>query len=96
MIQSAELRQDAAHHFGPRVHGRNPIDNQRGEADRACVRTHGAVGDLLSLIPAPAPGKDKDDPFVTLSCRAAKAWLALFSYATKLASRQILRQQGGK
>jgi hypothetical protein len=51
------------------------------EADHAGKRPHGTVGDLLSLIPAPAPGKMTGDPFVTLSGRGAKAWLALFAHA---------------
>jgi hypothetical protein len=53
------------------------------EADRACVRTHGTVEDLLSLIPGPTSGKHKGDPFITLSGRAAKAWLALFAHARR-------------
>ena len=61
-----------------------PADNQPGIADHACKRTHGTARDLLSLIPAPVPGKEKDDPFVTLSCRAAKAWLTLFGHARAL------------
>ena len=47
---------------------------------RACDRTHGTVGDLLSLVPRPAPEKSSD-PFLTLSPRAAKAWMALFAHA---------------
>jgi hypothetical protein len=50
---------------------------------RACDHTHGTVGDLLSLIPRPAPEKDRGDPFLTLSPRAAKAWMALFSHARR-------------
>ncbi len=49
----------------------------------ACDHTHGTVGDLLSLIPRPAPEKDRGDPFLTLSPRAAKAWMALFSHARR-------------
>jgi hypothetical protein len=56
-------------------------DGPGREADHACKRPHGTVGDLLSLIPAPATTKVTGDPFVTLSPRAAKAWLALFSHA---------------
>jgi hypothetical protein len=55
--------------------------NGTEDTDRACNHTHGTVGGLLALIPAPAPGKAKGDPFVTLSGRAAKAWLALFAHA---------------
>ena len=49
---------------------------------RACDRTHGTVGDLLSLVPRPAPEKSSD-PFLTLSPRAAKAWMALFAHARR-------------
>ena len=49
--------------------------------DHACVCTHGTVEDLLFLTPAPAPDKAMGDPFVTLTPRAAKAWLALFAHA---------------
>jgi hypothetical protein len=49
----------------------------------ACNRTHGTVDHLLSLVPCPAPNKEKGDPFITLSPRAAKAWLALFAYAQR-------------
>jgi len=55
---------------------------QRRPSYRACNRTHGTVGDhLLSLVPRPAPEKDRGDPFLTLSPRAAKTWLALFAHA---------------
>ena len=47
----------------------------------ACNRTHGTGEDLLSLIPGPNPSKAKGDPFLTLSPRAAKAWMALFAHA---------------
>jgi hypothetical protein len=52
-----------------------------GTMAHACIYTHGTVDDLLSLIPHPAPNKARGDPFLTLSPRAAKAWLALFSHA---------------
>jgi hypothetical protein len=45
--------------------------------------THGTVGDLLLLVPRPAPDKEKGDPFLTLSARGAKAWLALFAHAQR-------------
>ena len=51
--------------------------------DHACKRTHGTVGDLLSLVPAPAPDKAMGDPFITMSNRAAKGWLALFAHAQR-------------
>ena len=52
------------------------------EDDHACVCTHGMVVEhLISLVPAPASDKAQGDPFITLSPRAAKAWLALFSHA---------------
>jgi hypothetical protein len=51
------------------------------EAHHACEHTHGTVADLLSLIPGPVLDKAKGDPFITLSPRAAKAWLALFAHA---------------
>ena len=51
------------------------------KADHACERTHGTAVDLLSLIPGPNPSKAKGDPFITLSPRAAKAWLAIFAHA---------------
>jgi hypothetical protein len=47
----------------------------------ACNPTHGTVEDLLSLVPAPVPAKAVGDPFLTLSGRAAKAWLAAFAHA---------------
>ena len=59
----------------------NGQENSPQAADHTCKRTHGTVEDLLSLIPAPAPGKEKGDPFITLSSRATKAWLALFAHA---------------
>ena len=49
--------------------------------DRACKRKHGTAGELLSLVPAPAFDKATGDPFLTLTPRAAKAWLALFAYS---------------
>jgi hypothetical protein len=52
--------------------------------DHACVCTHGTVGeDLLSLVPRPAPDRERGDPFITLSPRAAKAWLAMFDHARR-------------
>ena len=53
----------------------------------ACDRTHGTVGDLLSLVPRPAPEKSRGDPFLTLSPCAAKAWMALF--AARPAARDL-------
>ena len=53
------------------------------DADRACDCTHGTVVDLISLIPGPALGEANGDPFLTLSSRAAKAWLALFFHARR-------------
>jgi hypothetical protein len=47
----------------------------------AYIFAHGTVEDLLLLVPRPVFGKEKGDPFLTLSPRAAKAWLALFSHA---------------
>ena len=56
--------------------------NTASDAHHACKRTHGTAGDdLLALIPSPAPSKAKGDPFLTLTPRAAKAWMALFSHA---------------
>jgi hypothetical protein len=57
------------------------------EADRACDCTHGTVVEhLLSLIPAPS--NTHGDPFLVLSPRAAKAWLALFWHARQHGSWQ--------
>ena len=53
----------------------------KDKVNHACERTHGTAGELLSLVPAPSPDKDRGDPFLTLSPRGAKAWLALFSHA---------------
>ena len=55
--------------------------NRPRTADHACVCTHGTAGDLLGLVPGPAFGIERGDPFVTMSCRAAKTWLCLFCYA---------------
>ena len=49
----------------------------------ACNRTHGTVGDLLALVPRPAADKPTGDPFLTMSARAAKAWMALFGHAQR-------------
>jgi hypothetical protein len=49
----------------------------------ACNPKHGTAGDLLSLIPGPPPDKARGDPFLTLSGRAAKAWLTLFAHAQR-------------
>ena len=57
------------------------VTDQTQDTGRACDCTHGTVGNLLALIPAPAPDKARGDPFLTLSSRAAKAWLALFAHA---------------
>ncbi len=59
------------------------VIHQLHDADRACESTHGTAADLVRLIPGPAVGKTTGDPFITLSCRAAKAWLALFSHARR-------------
>jgi hypothetical protein len=56
--------------------------------DRACERAHGTVEDLLSLVPRPSPDKSRGDPFITLSPRAAKAWLALFGHAQRFGTWQ--------
>jgi ribosomal protein S25 len=61
--------------------GKPQPGNPPSDTDHACNRKHGTVEDLLSLIPAPAPTKANGDPFVCLSPRAAKAWLALFAHA---------------
>jgi hypothetical protein len=63
--------------------------NTQSEAGlRACNHTHGTVEDLLSLIPDPKPCKAKGDPFITLSPRAAKAWLALLAHAQQHGTRR--------
>jgi hypothetical protein len=59
------------------------MQHQIQDADHACKRTHGTVEDLLSLVPASAPSKIKGDPFIVMSGRAAKAWLALFAHAQR-------------
>ena len=58
-----------------------PATAMREEPCHACERTHGTVEDLLFLVPAPISSKAKGDPFLTMSGRAAKAWLALFAHA---------------
>jgi hypothetical protein len=56
--------------------------HQPPDSNHACKRTHGTVvEDLLALIPAPMLGADRGDPFLTLTNRAAKTWLALFWHA---------------
>jgi hypothetical protein len=55
------------------------LDHQQ----RADVLPHGTVDDLLALIPAPRLEADQNDPFVTLSGRAAKTWLALLAHARR-------------
>ncbi len=55
--------------------------------DRTHKHTHGTVVEhLLSLIPAPS--NTHGDPFLVLSPRAAKAWLALFWHARQHGSWQ--------
>ena len=68
-------------HIGTEADEPRSASGTSQEPCRACERTHGTVEDLLSLIPAPIPAKAKGDPFVTMSGRAAKAWLALFAHA---------------
>jgi hypothetical protein len=50
---------------------------------RAEVCPHGTVEDLLALVPSPRADTDRGDPFLTLSGRAAKAWLALFDHSRR-------------
>ena len=59
------------------------LTEQFHDSDRACDCEHGTVVDLLGLIPGPALGEANGDLFLTLSSRAAKAWLALFSHARR-------------
>ena len=55
------------------------MDMNVSTTDHACVCRHGTVEDLLSLIPGPSNARG--DPFLVLSPRAAKAWMALFWHA---------------
>ena len=50
------------------------------QPDHAALQPHGTADDLLRLVPGPDPQKQKD-PFVSLSGRAAKCWMALFAHA---------------
>ena len=51
--------------------------------DHAANPSHGTVDSLLALVPGPDPSKSRDDPFLTLSGRAALTWLALFAQARR-------------
>lgn len=59
------------------------FEQDQTAANHACSPTHGTVESLLLLVPRPAVNKTTDDPFLTLSPRAAKAWLALFAHARR-------------
>jgi hypothetical protein len=70
-------------YLGTKAGEPQPAMGTSQDPSRACECTHGSVEDLLFFVPSPVFGKDKGDPFITMSSRAAKAWLALFGHARR-------------
>ena len=57
----------------------------RGRRDQPpCVQSYARYGGGLALAhPRPAAEKTTGDPFITMSARGAKAWMALFAHAQR-------------